>query len=449
VRGTPVVPISSVRDDESVDPAAYGGPILGPVTLMSDASSRTDATAVCEDAFAFAYPLVLMELTRIRMTSVQAPDPRTMRAPPNQLVHARGQPRVTLRTSAWLDLAHGPVVLSVPDSYGRYRLMSLIDMWTSVFASVGARTTGTGAGRFAIGLRGMSGSVLPPGVLPIASPTRHVRIAGQTWLESGDSDAYIRAVESGYRLTPLSGGRVAPLAAESATAAELVDRLDARAFFRLATRLLADNPPRPQDRRMIERARHLGLFTGGEDVWTGGDSELQRAVERGASRGRVIVRSRAAATMGEACGRWHIDYRRGRFGTDYVCRAATANAQLDVDVPEDALPALTCTDADGWPLTGSHRYVLRFGPDAPPPVHGFWDLRVQGAADSLGDRDGLTLDGDGSLPIYIQRDPPAPARRSNWLPAPPGDFTLILRLYWPRDEVLRRRWTPPAVAVAG
>jgi hypothetical protein len=93
--------------------------------------------------------------------------------------------------------------------------------------------------------------------------------------------------------------------------------------------------------------------------------------------------------------------------------------------------------------------VLRFGPDAAPPVHGLWALSthpaIEGRSITLGDRDGLTLDGDGSLPIHIQHDRPARARRSNWLPAPAGDFTLLLSLYWPHEEVLTRRWTPPAV----
>jgi hypothetical protein len=420
--------------------------------LTSDSLSRIDVTTVCEDAFAFAYPLVLMEFTRTQMTSVPAPDPVTMRAPPNQLVHARSRPDAgagTLSTSAWLDLAQGPVVLSVPDAYGRYRLISLIDMWTSVFASVGARTTGTGAGQYAIGMRGISGAALPAGMLPIASPTRYVRIAGQTCLESGEGEADVRWVESGYRLTPLSGRHASPSAGDPAPPAELVDRLDARAFFRLATRLLADNPPRAQDHDVMERARQLGLFTRGEDAWTSGDPGLPRAVEYGTRRARARVRARAAAPMGERCGRWHIDYRRGRFGTDYLCRAAAARSPLGADLPEDALPALTDSDADGRPLTGSHRYVLRFGADTAPPVHGFWALAVKGSAVSLGDRDGLTVDADGSLPIHVQRDRPARARRSNWLPAPPGDFTLVLRLYWPRDEVLARRWTPPAVTLAG
>jgi hypothetical protein len=298
-------------------------------------------------------------------------------------------------------------------------------------------------------MRGMSGPALPAGVLPIASPTRYVRIAGQTCLESGERETDIRWVESGYRLTPLSGRQAPPAAGDSAPPPELVDQLDARAFFRLATRLLADNPPHEHDRGVMERARQLSLFTGGEDAWARGDPGRRRAVEHGTRRGRARVHARATA-MGGLRGGWHIDYRRGRFGTDYVRRAAAARASLGADVPEDALAAITHSDADGRPLSGSQRYVLRFGPDTPPPVHGFWALAVQGgAAASLGDRDGLTVDSDGSLPIHIQRDLPARARRSNWLPAPSGDFTLVLRLYWPRDEVLRRRWTPPPVTLAG
>jgi hypothetical protein len=392
-----------------------------------------------------------MELTRIQMTSVPAPDPDTLRAPPNRLVHAPSRPGAgagTLSTSAWLDLAHGPVVLSVPDTHGRYYVMSLIDMWTGVFASVGARTTGTVAGRYAIGMPGTSASALPPGVLPITSPTRHVRIAGQTCVESGDAEADVAMLENGYRLTPLHGSVAAPVAGDRSPPTDLADRLGARAFFRLAARLLVDNPPRAQDRGVMERAGALGLFADHDDAWMGGEPELQHAVEQGAARGRAIVRATAAAMLGDVCGQWHIDYRRGRFGTDYARRAGAAAAPLGAGLPEDALPALTCTDADGRTLTGSHRYVLRFDPDTPPPVHGFWALTVPGAGFSLGDRDGLTVDGDGSLAILIQRDCPGRARRSNWLPVPPGDFELALRLYWPCDEVLTRRWTPPAVALA-
>ena len=159
--------------------------------------------------------------------------------------------------------------------------------------------------------------------------------------------------------------------------------------------------------------------------------------------------------MGETCGGWYIDYRRGDFGTDYLCRAGAACTPLVAHASADALPALASNDDDGRRLVGHQRYVLRFGVDGVPPVHGFWELttqavvaqdgRMQGASVSLGDQDGLTVDLDGSLPIHIQHDRPPRARRSNWLAAPAGDFRLVLRLHWPREEALARRWTPPAV----
>ena len=82
-------------------------------------------------------------------------------------------------------------------------------------------------------------------------------------------------------------------------------------------------------------------------------------------------------------------------------------------------------------------------------MHGFWSLaaypRTPGHADATGDLRGLTLDRDGSLPIYLQHEPPARRRRANWLPVPAGDFTIRLDLHWPSAEALRRRWSPPPV----
>lgn len=413
-----------------------------------------DVAVVAEDAFVFAYPLVLMELTRIAMTSVPEPDEDRMRAPPNRLVHTRRRrtgatPRAdTLISSAWLDLAEGPIVLSVPETHGRYYVISLIDLWTNVFASIGPRTTGTSAGTFAVGLDGMHAGRLPEGATPITAPTRHVRIAGQTCMGRGEYDA-----EHGYGLAPL--GRPTPARAAAPVpaagpAAELVDRLSAEAFFGIAGRLLADNPPRAEDGRTVDPARRAGLCG---DAWTRGDSAWRDAVERGVRRGRAAVRERASSVLGGPCGEWRIEYAHGDFGTDYLSRAGAACAPLTAVIPADAVAALTRTDADGRPLTGRGRYELRFAPDETPPVNGSWTLSAQAADEgqsvSLSDLDGLTVDGDGSLPVHICHNRPARPLRSNWLPAPAGDFTLLLRLYWPCEEVLTRRWTPPAATRVG
>ena len=101
------------------------------------------------------------------------------------------------------------------------------------------------------------------------------------------------------------------------------------------------------------------------------------------------------------------------------------------------------SDGEGRRLNGANRYVLRFPPEAVPPVQAFWSLSTP--AGSLSDAEGLILDADGALSIAIRHDAPDSGRGTNWLPAPPDDFVLTLRLFWPREEALEGRWTPPAV----
>jgi hypothetical protein len=362
----------------------------------------------------------------------------------------------TLRSAAWLDVGAEPIVLSVPETHGRFYVLSLVDLWTNVFAVVGARATGTEAGEYAITGPHSGARTLPPGIQNVPAPTRMVHLFGLTQVDGQAGYPAAHAIQDGYGLSALHPGGarhelVAPPTGRTPPVSQ-VERMDARTFFGELCRLMRDNPPRLEDRPMVGRMRKLGLLEG-DLGWHRLPVDIRRAVQRGAQRGLERVTAAAEAPPGEPVGDWRVRFRLGQFGTDYLSRAAAACAGLEPGPAADELPALLATDADGDPLTGRRRYVLRFGPQALPPVHGFWTLSTydgrQAMVDnpverySIGDWNGLALDADGSLPICIQHQRPDPDERSNWLPAPPGRFNLLLRLCWPQAEVLDRKWTPP------
>jgi uncharacterized protein DUF1214 len=65
---------------------------------------------------------------------------------------------------------------------------------------------------------------------------------------------------------------------------------------------------------------------------------------------------------------------------------------------------------------------------------------------AIGDRDKLVFNADGSLDLFVQRDTPGADKESNWLPTPKsGSFTLNLRVYWPKAEMLDGSWLPSPV----
>ena len=156
------------------------------------------------EAYIFGYPLVTMEMTRRVMTN--AAKVEGLRGPMGQFASAREYPSAafkdvtapnadTLYSSAWLDLAKEPYILHVPDEHGRYYLMPMLNGWTDVFADPGTRTTGTGAGDFAIVGPGWRGE-LPPGVEELRSTTNMVWIIGRTYCTGTPEDyAAVHAIQ--------------------------------------------------------------------------------------------------------------------------------------------------------------------------------------------------------------------------------------------------------------
>jgi hypothetical protein len=93
-----------------------------------------------------------------------------------------------------------------------------------------------------------------------------------------------------------------------------------------------------------------------------------------------------------------------------------------------------------------------------PPVKGFWSLTMYDKdyffvdnplnRYTLSERNELKKNADGSVDLYLQANSPGKDKESNWLPAPEGDFVLMLRMYWPSPTaptILDGSWQIPAV----
>ncbi|MGO4230011.1 DUF1254 domain-containing protein [Arthrobacter sp. YAF34] len=109
----------------------------------------------------------------------------------------------TLYSLAWLGLREGPVVLSHPGMGERYFTFEIMGFTSDNVGYVGQRTTGSGAGNFAIIGLGWHGT-LPDNVRSTQpSPTPWVLLLGRTLVTGPEDLPAARSLQSQYRLTPL------------------------------------------------------------------------------------------------------------------------------------------------------------------------------------------------------------------------------------------------------
>lgn len=339
----------------------------------------------------------------------------------------------TLYSIAWLDLTQGPVSLTVPATGDRYWSAALMDMYSNNNAVLGLRTTGGAGGRYQVVGPDQTGG--GPGVIRCETPHAWllVRI-----LTDGDADLpATHAVQDGFRLSGPAG--VAPPAFAGRAAAP-VD------YFASLNRLLESDPPPATDGRILARLKAF------------------RADGPGAAAGIDQARSIARLAEGRTAFIQGWTYTRpnlGDFGQDYLYRALVALS---------GLAALPVVEAMYLRSQGERENLYwgdgpwRLAIPAQMPVNAFWSLSMYEQTPdgqrfftenpigryAIGDRTkGLKPNADGSLDVWIARTDPGGERSANWLPAPKaGPFSLTMRLYLPRPEVLDGRWRLPAIEKA-
>ncbi|TAL81787.1 MAG: DUF1254 domain-containing protein [Beijerinckiaceae bacterium] len=457
---------------------------LLPVTSVFAAAPMTkeEAHAIGVEAYLYLYPLVTMDITRRQFTNI-APGKELGKGPANTFANVPEYPPAgfkgvvrpnfdTLYSIAWVDLTKGPLVVSVPDTNGRYYLLPMLDMWTDVFASPGWRTTGTHAGNFLLVPSGRSLDLdrlveeakLPRHIQRIDAPTPYVWIIGRTKTDGpADYDA-VHKIQAGFKLTPLSQWGKAPEpvqvkidpAVDMKTPPKLqVQAMTAGQFFAYAAQILKLQSPHLTDQTILARMKRIGLDPGKDFDMTKLDPSVREGLAQVPEDARRLMQWKTA-TLARVVNGWSMNTdTMGVYGNYYLKRAIVADVGLGANQPEDAIYPLNLGDETGRPLDGANTYRIHFDKGQAPPVDAFWSI-------TLYDSDGfqvanalnrfaisswmpLAYNSDGSLDLYVQKESPGAGKEANWLPAPGGAFNLTMRLYAPKSEALTGKWNPPPV----
>ncbi len=426
------------------------------------------------DAYIYGYPLVTMEMTRRVITNVA--EPAGTHGPMGQIIKLRKYPDAsfrdvtapnadTLYTTSFFDVGKEPWVLSIPDMNGRYALLPMLDGWTTVFQAPGKRTTGTAAQTYAITGPGWKGT-LPAGVKEYKSPTSIVWLLGRIYCTGTPEDyAEVHKLQDEFKLVPLSSygkpytppaGTVDPSIDMKTAVRDQVNRMDAVAYFTLLCKLMKDNPPTAADAPQLAKFASIGIVPGQDFDPTKLKADfVKRVPEVGFDR--IMLQFKINKEVKDENG-WGYTTKTGIYGTDYMMRALVTAIGLGANRPQDAVYPTSLKDGEGRKYNGENKYVMHFPKGQLPPAQGFWSLTMYDAnyffvnnplnRYSISARQNLKSNPDGSTDLYIQKDSPGADKEANWLPAPSGDFVLMLRLYWPDESdpsIIDGSWQIPPV----
>jgi len=444
-----------------------------PVAHAKSKISSAEARAIAIDAYVYFYPLLSMDISRKVFTNA-APGKEFGKGPMNMFVSVLEYPPAdfegvvrsnfdTLYSIAWLDLIPEPLVVSAPDTNGRYYLLPMLDMWTDVFASPGWRTTGTKAGNFLVTPPGWKGTV-PKGMMHLPAPTPYIWIIGRTKTDGPQDYAAVNKIQAGYKVTRLSewGKQPTPVAVKIDPTVDMktppkaqVDNMPAGKYFAYAAELIKLHSPHSTDQPIIAQMKKIGIEPGKSFDINELDPVVRTALEGAPAEAQELMKWKLASLARVANG-WSMNTdTMGVYGNYYLKRAIISQQGLGANLPEDAIYPLNLADDTGKPLEGANKYTISFDKANAPPVNAFWSITLY---DSEGFQVGnefnrfavsswmpFKSNADGSLDLYFQNESPAKDKEANWLPAPKGPFNLTMRLYGPKSDALTGKWNPPPV----
>lgn len=446
------------------------GPVQG--TLMTPEYVRT----IGRVAYLWGWPLVSSFNRRVGLTSCSEPGLRggiLPNAPRGQICMLTDYISADQRfvTCSNQDVVYGmgyasldeePVVIQVPDFGDRFWVYAAWDARTDSFAQLG-KQYGTKPGFYLLIGPNWNGKVTAGISKVFRSSTELAAICPRVFMNDTVEDR--EAIQSflnqivAYPLTRFDGKmktkdwkKVPSLPAPAMQGEEEVKWVQPETFFDQLLNVMKNVPPLPGEEALY--ALINSVLQAAEN-----DSDVNKTLKETAIQADkdLIEPLKQWRLNGPPAGNgWYSAKNNSQFGTDYLTRTAIAKSNMYENAPQETKYIFTDADAQGDQLDGNSLYSITFPKGQVPPVNGFWSLTVYNQHHffnpntlhrfSLGTKNKtLQYSANGSLTLYAGAKSPGKDKESNWLPGPKTPFSLYIRAYWGKPEMVNGTWKPPLV----
>ncbi|EAC3456859.1 DUF1214 domain-containing protein [Listeria monocytogenes] len=354
-------------------------------------------------------------------------------------------------SEAWIAVDENtPVLLEIPKIPNNlYYTAQIVDEWAEIITNINRRNYPEhGFGTYAICLAG-STPKLPEGVLRIDIPSTKAKIL--TRIEIGSNLAQAVNLQHQFTINSIGTPKVTPVvdikmfSNKELPGAEIFD-------LKLLKKALAATDACPQKEVFHPMLEKIGELI--EKSVTNFD-EINMCIHQQAIPKFVHF----LQNFGDAVNGWSSTRAYSNFGSDYWFRATANFGGIWWNSSVEAIYNMLHVDADGITPNGSNEYTLHFEKAQLPElfVDGYWSATIYSkpaymlvpndiSRYNLGYMSNLAYDSDGGLTLYISANKPADDKLSNWLPAPENqEFTIDLRMYLPKQDVLNGNWVVPAL----
>lgn len=433
-----------------------------------------DKMDIVRDAYVYTFPLMMMDATMTNFTNTE--DIKSDSAPANWLTHADklvdatftdvvSPNRDTVYSQAYLDLNDGPMVFVKPKT-DRFCSVEILDFWTNAIAILGSGGD-TENKEVCVITTPAHEENLPANMPRIICPTEKAAILVRTMAYDDADMKNVKKIQDEMALMPLanylSGEKYQPPAGtydegNTFVPSEHVLSLPPEEYFAQANKLMENNPPLADDLETMKKLFDIGVGPNEKfDVSALGENPDTAWKEMLSGLEEYLLKN--SSSYSKDIGGWNFFGEPiAEFTTEYEYRALIALVGLLANPTDVAVYPSADVDINGDALTGKNEYIIHFEKDELPPTekNGFWSITAynskRGFIDNdmdrylVNDRSKYKFNDDGSLDIYLQSDKPEDASKvNNWLPTGDDSFSLIMRIYLPKETVKNGTWNAPSI----